>query len=59
VASEIGRDGILLINLSGRGDKDVDLVSQMMGEAAQQGGMGVRHGGDVIPDVGRRTLKHE
>ena len=59
LASEIGRDGILLINVSGRGDKDVDLVSQMMGEAAQQGGMGVRHGGDVIPDVGRRTLKHE
>jgi tryptophan synthase beta chain len=37
LAPEIGREAILLINLSGRGDKDVDLVSQIMGEAAQQG----------------------
>jgi tryptophan synthase beta chain len=56
LASEIGRQGILLINLSGRGDKDVEIVSQIMGEATQEGGMRGRHGGDVIPDGGHRTL---
>lgn len=30
LAPEIGRNGILLINLSGRGDKDVELVAQII-----------------------------
>jgi tryptophan synthase beta chain len=38
LAPEMGRDGILLINLSGRGDKDVDLVSQIIDDTRQQAG---------------------
>ncbi|MFQ5961774.1 MAG: tryptophan synthase subunit beta, partial [Candidatus Methylomirabilales bacterium] len=30
LAPEMGRNGILLINLSGRGDKDVELVAQII-----------------------------
>jgi tryptophan synthase beta subunit len=30
VAREIGRDGILVVNLSGRGDKDVHLVKDLI-----------------------------
>lgn len=32
LAPEVGRNGTVLINLSGRGDKDVELVSQLTGE---------------------------
>ena len=35
VAAEIGRDGILVVNLSGRGDKDVHLVGGLVAPAAE------------------------
>ena len=38
LASEIGPPGILLINLSGRGDKDVELVAHLMSESAPRWG---------------------
>jgi tryptophan synthase beta chain len=39
LAPEIGRKGILLINLSGRGDKDVELVGHILEDAGQLGGI--------------------
>jgi tryptophan synthase beta chain len=39
LAPEIGRKGILLINLSGRGDKDVELVAHILEDAGQLGGI--------------------
>ncbi len=34
VARELGPDGVVLVGLSGRGDKDVDTVQALMGEAS-------------------------
>ena len=41
VAREVGRDGIVVVNLSGRGDKDVHLVKDLVpggGATAGKGG---------------------
>jgi tryptophan synthase beta subunit len=38
LAPEIGPPGILLINLSGRGDKDVELVAHLMSGSAPRWG---------------------
>jgi tryptophan synthase beta chain len=35
LAQELGRDGLLLVNVSGRGDKDVEQVRRAMESAAQ------------------------
>ena len=35
IATEFARDAILLVNLSGRGDKDVQSVQQILGEGAR------------------------
>lgn len=37
LAPELGADAILLINLSGRGDKDVELVARLLSQVGQPG----------------------
>ena len=41
VAKQFGKDAILLVNLSGRGDKDVTSVEQILKEGAASAGKGV------------------
>jgi tryptophan synthase beta chain len=44
VGPELGPDGVLLVNLSGRGDKDVDIAGRWFG-----------HLGDAAPESGEET----
>jgi tryptophan synthase beta chain len=37
IAAELGRDGLLLVNVSGRGDKDVEQVRRALSEQAEAG----------------------
>ena len=37
VAPQLGRDGVVLVNLSGRGDKDVDIAGRYFGHLEDQG----------------------
>jgi tryptophan synthase beta chain len=37
VGPELGRDGVLLVNLSGRGDKDVDIAARWFGHLGDSG----------------------
>ncbi len=47
VGRELGRDAVLLVNLSGRGDKDVDIASRWFGlvDSAAAGDAGARDAG--------------
>jgi tryptophan synthase beta chain len=38
VGPELGPDAVLLINLSGRGDKDVDIAARWFGHLSEDGG---------------------
>ncbi|MBO0818106.1 MAG: tryptophan synthase subunit beta, partial [Actinobacteria bacterium] len=40
VAAELGPDALLLVNLSGRGDKDVDIAARWFGHLGQAAGPG-------------------
>jgi tryptophan synthase beta chain len=40
VGPELGEDGVLLVNLSGRGDKDVDIAARWFGHLDETGGSG-------------------
>jgi len=31
LAKELGEDGLIILNLSGRGDKDVNTIAELMG----------------------------
>jgi tryptophan synthase beta chain len=44
VGPQLGRDGVLLVNLSGRGDKDVDIAGRWFGHL---GDGGASDGGDA------------
>ena len=35
IGPELGRDAVLLVNLSGRGDKDVDIAARYFGHVSQ------------------------
>ena len=40
LARDLGADGIVVLNLSGRGDKDVDEIARVLGMVAAGGGSG-------------------
>jgi tryptophan synthase beta chain len=49
VAAELGPDALLLVNLSGRGDKDVDIAARWFGHLGQADGAGGRADGAAGP----------
>jgi tryptophan synthase beta chain len=59
VARELGRGGVLVINVSGRGDKDVDQVRRMLSsrEAAPRARRRSTGGGRRAPAAGRRRTR--
>jgi len=46
---ELGRDGVLLVNLSGRGDKDVDIAARWFGHLPENGAAGPETGANGTP----------
>jgi tryptophan synthase beta chain len=40
VGPELGPEAVLLVNLSGRGDKDVDIAAQWFGHLGENGHAG-------------------
>jgi tryptophan synthase beta chain len=45
---ELGPDGVLLVNLSGRGDKDVDIAGRWFGHLADQPDAGYQSGNGAV-----------
>jgi len=51
LAEELGPDAVIIVNLSGRGDKDVDEVSQILGMTTPAAAVAAADGHGTVDTV--------